>query len=294
MKTRVYHKPLKRRKTLKKRGGGSNEVDLLKRLKPKLLAVFENHKNIEDYLHKKTEVITVPYYPSFFLHIHLKFEEKYIKEIEIEISQVSNPKYISRGHPKYRSRDLGLKGCWLGSERYAPEDKEMPWGEYVHPTVVAKGITIKGDYNFSLTCESYQGSKFTNVMFIIYFYILKLHSNYIGVDDYIITADDTAKVGDKFVYEYAIEKVQASGMTLDEIMRTPLMYYERFGFYYPEKEEYFSNLLKTGRAYIDFYNSKGEVSEDDMLTRYYLELKNVPIQKLYDMAQALAVKVPYP
>ncbi len=283
MKTRRTRRNYKNRRSHKQKGRGRTEFQLLTKLKPELLKAFRNHKEELNSLHKKTEDIILPFYPSLFLHVGLLFEENAIQEIDIEIT------------PKPKEGIFRHRECWLGSTHNSAEEREMPWGEYVHPTVLAKGINIKGDYNFALTCTPYQGSKFTNVMFLVYFYILKLHAEFLGIDDYVIAADDQAKVGDKFVMHYAIEKVKRENMTLEQIMRTPLLYYERFGFYYPEKKEFFSNLLNTGEAYIDFYLSDGSKDEDkDMwLTRYYLELKTLPVEKIYNMMDTLTVKVPH-
>jgi hypothetical protein len=219
---------------------------------------------------------------GLFLHIRILMQRDQIAEMELEIGPNQEPGIF-----------LAKAACWLGIQGNSEEEKKKPWGDWVHPSVQKKGLLIDANYrmmrpafNFSLTCTPFPGARFTNFLFLLFFYIAKLHANHLGIEDYVIAADDTAKVGDKSVTEYAVEKVLAKKMTLPEIMRTPLLYYERFGFIYPEKEEFFSNLLQTGEAFV----TNGPTGRPDEISRYLLDLKTVSVKEILEKARTLEVR----
>ena len=258
---------MKRRKTQRRRGGGKREIDILeKELKSWLMRVFASHR--------PTENLIVPYKASLFFHVKLQFEKDVFRGIDIEISPNSSDRVF-----------LHNDGCHLGVHVNSPKERLMPWGEYVHPEVMEKGINIQADFNFALTCTPYQGSKYTNFLFMAFFYILKLHASFMKRPDYIIAADDASYSNGRMLTDVIVEKVVASKMRLSQIMKTPVLYYERFGFTYPEKKEFFTNLINTGDGFI---TNRGQ--KEKYITRYYLDLSTISAQTILNNAYNLTTR----
>jgi hypothetical protein len=258
---------MKRRKTQRRRGGGEQERIILDtQLKNWLITLFNSHRAIEN--------IVIPYKHSLFFHVKIFFDkDNNINELDLEISTNNSDRVF-----------LHKSGCHLGVKLNTPQEKKQPWGAYVHPTVIEKGIYVPADYSFSLTCTPYQGTKYTNFLFLAFFYILKLHANITQHRDYIIAADDAAYSNGKALTDIIVEKVITSKMRLPQILQTPVLYYERFGFIYPEKKEFFTNLMNTGEAFIMERGDKSGIS------RYYIDLSTISIQNIVNAAHQLTTR----
>ena len=239
-----------------KKGGSAKEVALLETLKPLLLRIFASNP--------PSEYIAVPFANGLFLHLLIHFNGPDLSDMEIAVSKLDKP-------PQRIERE-----CWLGVHRNTPAERLKPWGDYAQREIAGKGINVVADFNFAMSCVAYQGKRYTNFLFIVFFYVLKLHAQNKGRADYVIAADDASVSNGVSLQEVAVKKVLKSKMSLDAIMKTPLMYYERFGFVYPEKKEFFEKLLRTGTM--------------DELTRYYLDLKTLPLSEILKVAEELQFK----
>jgi len=239
-----------------KKGGSANEVALLETLKPWLLRIFASHR--------PSEYIAVPFTNGLFLHLRVQFKGAALSDMDIAVSKRPEP-------PRDIERD-----CWLGVHRNTLAQSVKPWGDYAQREIAGKGINVVADFNFAMSCVAYQGKRFTNFLFVVFFYVLKLHAQETGRTDYVIAADDASVSNGVPLQEVAVKKVLDSKMSLGAIMKTPLMYYERFGFVYPEKKEFFEKLLTTGTM------------ED--LTRYYLDLKTLSLSEILKVAEELQFK----
>ena len=240
-----------------KKGGSAKEVALLETLKPWLLGIFASHR--------PSEYIAVEFAEEkLYLHLRVQFNGPDLSDMDIAVSKLDKP-------PRQIERE-----CWLGVHRNNPQERLKPWGEYAQSEIAGKGINVVADFNFAMSCVAYQGKRYTNFLFLVFFYVLKLHAQQKGRADYVIAADDASVSNGVSLQEVAVKKVLDSKMSLNAIMKTPLMYYERFGFVYPEKKEFFEKLLRTGTM------------ED--LTRYYLDLKTLSLSEILKVAEELQFK----
>ena len=272
------------RKNKKRIGGSKTEETILKKLQSRLEILFKEHKPIE--------VIQLPFLSNsrvFYLSIVIEYNKNIIKGFTILITnnKIDPELLVQFGNDEISDElaDSKQKSCYLASELHKNRDK--PWGNYVNSE--QKGIKIKGDYGFSLGCSSFQGTGLTKFLFIIYFFILKIQAHLLKRDDYIITDFDTAMMYDpvtksrKSITNYVVERLQINN--INTIMETPLLYYERYGFIYPEKREFFSNLLKYKEAFVLNAETKSSIYI------YYIDLATKSFEQLFDEAKTLKFRL---
>jgi len=143
---------------------------------------------------------------------------------------------------------------------------------YAH--TVAKGYAISADYGFSLACPIYPRQHYPELLFATLFYLLKLHAEYYRHTDYTLADSDDARVGGVAFKYLRLDPSKA----YTELMDTPILYYERFGFTYPEKEEWVRNFITHGHAYVEEYGRQAEI------LMFYLHLKDVSMRWIHFLA----------
>ncbi len=276
-KTRKHTK--RKQSIRRKRGGSQEDLNWLKTVfKPRILEMFAK-------AHKKNTVVLL------FKHLFMVAELDFNKDGSIE-----EMAFFIKKDPY--ERPAKQNACYLGvSTRIEPKG----WSEYNLPTVEAKQIypfSHNSDLGFGLDCTHYAGSNLTYILFCCWFYTLKLHAQYIGRHDYIITDYDIANVSKSaynntsptFYKDIILQRMSNKTIDdLDDIMKDPKynLYYERFGFIYPEKREYFENYLRTGKGFVQ------EVDDHPMaIHRFYLDLSTMTMEDIEKRIELLQLKIP--
>ncbi len=252
---------------LRKRGGSQEDLNWLQTiLKPRILELFASTR--------KRNTLIIP-----FRHLFM------ILEMDFNLDRSIHEMVFAIKRDPYE-RPVKSNACILTvAERKEP----MGWSEYNRPTVVAKQLwpfNKESDLGFGLECTHYGGSNLTYILFCCWFYTLKLHAQYVGRPDYIITDYDIANPSGKaygeeghMLYKNIVLR-RLNGKSVNEmnnLMKDPKykLYYERFGFTYPEKREYFDTYLRTGEGVLQEANN-----HPMSINRFYLDLSTISIHDI--------------
>ena len=232
-------------------------MELLEGLRPVLWSTFARHRPVERLVSPFVD-------PNFVVKIKLLFAStNEIQEMDLEISSDPDARVVNR------------QGCWLGAARHYGKERLQPWGPVAHRYASEKGYAIASDYGFSLSCPHYPGRRFTDFLFALFFFVLKMHSAYFHIPDAVITDSDQAMIGRQFIKYLKLDPSKA----FHELMNSPILYYERFGFIYPEKEEWVRNYVTLGRAFVTHRGEEEEILE------FYLDLGHLSMRFIYSLAE---------